>query len=115
MIRALNYPRQLAITSRLFVFQKINMYNALNPRLNIFTIWPPSVKKTEVIIVSEMLLTTCQTVWCHKTKKRPQCEEGQSLYFCSLRHGSENAACVTIHHVLYWIMTKLIKCPTDIV
>ena len=37
------------------------------------------------------------------------------MYFFTLRHGSENAAPVTIHHVLYWIITKLIKCLTDIV
>lgn len=69
--------------------------------------------KTEVISVSEMLLTTCQTVWCHRA--RHNMKKDSLCVFFTLQHDSENAASVTIHHVVYWIIIKLIKGLTDII
>jgi len=65
------------VTSDFISFYKRIIYT----RLDIFTIWPSSVMKTEVISISEMLLTTCQTVWCHREKDHNMKKDGLCVFF----------------------------------
>lgn len=85
------------VTSNFISFYKRIIYT----RLDIFTIWSPSVIKTEVIIVSEMLLTTCQTVWCHREEDHNVKKDSLCVFLQFMAWLRKCSAC---HHTTYALL-----------